>query len=130
MARAIMIRILLVSGFGSALVIAIAPPALRLLNPEYGHMAATSVIAVLAVGAVLRCTYQLWSGLQRSRRKMTAPLLLNVISAVVLLATMPGLCRTHGALGGAAALMLASLVMTLGIVVHFGVSRHRGRGTV
>lgn len=130
MARAIMIRIVLLTTIGAAVIIAVAPIGLRLLNPEYGALGATYVIAVLAVGGVLRCTYQVWCGLQRARRKMTAPLVLNVTTAIVLLATMPGLCGAYGALGGAVALLLASLAMTLGIVVHFEVSRHRRRGTV
>jgi O-antigen/teichoic acid export membrane protein len=130
MARAILIRIVLVAGIGSVVIIAVAPTGLRLLNPQYGAMGAAHVIAVLAAGAVLRCTYRVWSGLQRARRRMTAPLVLNVIATTVLLATMPGLCHTYGALGGAVALLLASLAMTLGIVVHFEVSRRRRRGTV
>jgi O-antigen/teichoic acid export membrane protein len=130
MARAIMVRIVFLAGIGSAVIIAVAPIGLRLLNPQYGAMGATHVIAVLAVGAVLRCTYQVWSGLQRARRRMAAPLVVNVIAATTLLATMPGLCASYGALGGAVALMLASLAMTLGIVVHFEVSRQRRRHMV
>jgi O-antigen/teichoic acid export membrane protein len=125
MARSILIKAVLLSVVGAALLIAVAPVALRLLNPLYGEMGAASVIATLAVGTICRLVYQVWSALQRARRKMLAPLALTVVSAAVLLLSMPTLCAAHGAVGGAQALLLAQLAMIVGIGIHFLASRNR-----
>jgi O-antigen/teichoic acid export membrane protein len=123
MTRMIMIRVVLLSTLGAIPLVALAPTALRLLRPEYGAMGATGVIAALAAGTVVRCVYVVWSGLQRARRNMAMPLILNVISAVVLLATMPFFARNHGAFGGALALLLTQAVLITGITVHFVATR-------
>nr|WP_313775626.1 hypothetical protein [Mycobacterium sp.] len=125
MARSVLIKAVLLSVVGAALLIAVAPVALRLLNPLYGEMGAASVIATLAVGTICRLVYQVWSALQRARRKMVAPLALTVVSAAVLLLSMPTLCAAHGAVGGAQALLLAQLAMIVGIGIHFLASRNR-----
>ena len=125
MARSIMVRVVLLSTVGGLLLVALAPIGLRLLNPQYGEMGATAVIAVLAAGTVLRCVYMVWAGLQRARRNMKAPLVLNVASALVLLVFLPTLCSRHGALGGALALLLAQLALAVGIAVHFQLSRRQ-----
>lgn len=124
MARAILIRTVLMATLGAALIIVIAPTALTFLNPAYGQMGAASVITVLAVGTVCRLAYQVWQGLHRARRSMAAPLILNVVAAAVLV-IMPGFCHARGALGGAEALLLAQLVMIAGIGIHFFASRNR-----
>jgi O-antigen/teichoic acid export membrane protein len=125
MARSILIKAVLLSVVGAALLIAVAPVALRLLNPLYGEMGAASLIATLAVGTICRLVYQVWSALQRARRKMLAPLALTVVSAASLLLSMPTLCAAHGAVGGAQALLLAQLAMIVGIGIHFLASRNR-----
>lgn len=128
MARSIMVKVVVLSTVGGLLLVLLAPVGLRLLNPQYGAMGATGVIGVLALGTVLRCIYMVWAGLQRARRNMTAPLVLNVASTVVLLAFMPGLCARYGALGGAFALLLAQLALAAGIAVHFQINRRRKGG--
>jgi O-antigen/teichoic acid export membrane protein len=129
MTRRIMIRAILFSSVGAAVLILVTPAALRLLNPEYGALGATGVIAALAIGSVTRCIYMVWSGLQKARRNMKAPLALNAIAAVVLLATMPVIVPTRGALGGAIVLIMAQLVLIAGIILHYLVARHDGRLT-
>ncbi len=118
MTRRIMIRAILLSSIGAAVLIVATPTALRLLNPEYGVLGATGVITALALGSVTRCIYMVWSGLQKARRNMAAPLTLNTIAAVVLLTAMPVVVPTHGALGGAMVLIVTQLVLIAGIVVH------------
>src|SRR4051794_8847654 len=66
----IMIGVMLLSTLGAIPLVALAPTALRLLNPEYGAMDATEVIAALAAGTVVRYVYVVWAGLQRARRNM------------------------------------------------------------
>jgi O-antigen/teichoic acid export membrane protein len=127
MTRRIMIRAILFSSVGAAVLIVVTPTALGLLNPEYGALGATGVIAALALGSVTRCIYMVWSGLQKARRNMKAPLALNAVAAIVLLATMPVVVPTHGALGGAVVLIVTQLVLIAGIIVHYLVARRDGR---
>jgi O-antigen/teichoic acid export membrane protein len=127
MARAILIRVLVLAVTGGLALSLVAPTALRWLNPHYGSMGATAVIAVLSVGTVFRCTYMVWAGLQRSRRNMKMPLLFNFFCAVLLLSIMPALTSDHGALGGAIALLLSQLAVITAICGHVLVTRRRGR---
>lgn len=129
MARSILFRSTVLSVVGAAFLVAVAPYGMRFLNAQYGAMGATSVIATLAVGTICRLLYQVWSGLQRARRSMLAPLVLNVISAAILLGSLPALCRAHGALGGAFALLLAQLGLAAGIVMTFVIG-HRRRSEI
>jgi O-antigen/teichoic acid export membrane protein len=123
MARKIMLRAMLLCGAGVVPFVVLAPTALRLLNPEYGEMDATGVIALMAAGTVIRCAYMVWAALQRARRNMRTPLILNFISAIVLLVAMPVFTPSGGAFGGAKALMLTQLVLTGGIAIHFVATR-------
>lgn len=129
MARAILIRVVVLALTGGLALVLVAPAALRWLNPHYGSMGATAVIAVLALGTVFRCTYMVWAGLQRSRRNMKMPLLFNFFCAVLLLSIMPALTSDHGALGGAIALLLSQLAIITAICGHVLVTRRRGRRT-
>jgi O-antigen/teichoic acid export membrane protein len=123
MTKMIMIRVVLLSTVGAIPLIALGPTALRLLHPEYGSMGARAVIAALAAGTVVRCVYVVWAGLQRARRNMRAPLILNSISAVALLASMPFFARAHGAFGGALALLVTQAILTVGMAIHFFATR-------
>jgi O-antigen/teichoic acid export membrane protein len=123
MARAMMIRALLLVVVGGGVLVTLAPLILKIINPEYGSLGATSIIAVLSGGSVLRTAYNVWSALQRSRRRMAAQLLLNALSATVLLAIMPLLCKSHGALGGAISLILAESFLVAGIACHYAINR-------
>jgi O-antigen/teichoic acid export membrane protein len=119
MARRIMVRAVLISIVGGLGLAALAPTALRLLNPAYGAMGAFGVIAVLAAASVPACVYRVWSALQRARRNMVIPLTLNATSVIVLIAGMPALAHSHGALGGAITVLLATLTLNGGILVHY-----------
>jgi len=125
MARAMMIRALLLVVVGGGVLVTLAPLILKIINPEYGSLGATSIIAVLSGGSILRTAYNVWSALQRSRRKMVAQLLLNVSSAIILLAAMPFLCGSHGALGGAISLILAESFLVAGVAGHYVINRRR-----
>ncbi|MBS1691343.1 MAG: hypothetical protein JST91_03885 [Actinobacteria bacterium] len=129
MARAILVRTVLFASVGGLLLVIVAPAVLGMLNQHYREMNATSVIAVLAAGTVLRCTYMVWAGLQRARRNMTLPLLLNFACAVALFSIMPVLCSSRGALGGSLALLYVGLGLVAAIGVHVLVTSHpRKRG--
>jgi O-antigen/teichoic acid export membrane protein len=125
MTRKIMVRAIALSSAGAVVLIAVAPTALRLLNPQYGALGATSVIAALAAGSVIRCVYMVWAGLQKARRNMKTPLILNAIAAVVMMIAMPLLVPTGGAWGGALALLFAQAILVAGILVHYSVTRRR-----
>ena len=112
---------------GGALITAVAPVVLRALNAQYGAMGATAVIAVLCAGTLLRIAYLVWAAVQRWRRQMTMLLTLNFLSASVLVATMPGLCHQHGALGGALAVLVGQAVLTAGAAIHFVVIGRRSK---
>jgi O-antigen/teichoic acid export membrane protein len=129
MARAIFVRVLLVATVGSLLVVPLAPIALRALNPEYGEMGAIGVIAALCGGAIVRSVFTVWASLQKARRNMAMPLTVNAVSAAMLLAIMPFMCHTDGALGGALALLLAQIALSAGAAAHIVVSYRRGRST-
>jgi O-antigen/teichoic acid export membrane protein len=127
MTRRIMIRAVLISVVGGIALIAVAPTALRLLNPEYGPLGAFGVITVLTIASVPGCVYRVWSALQRARRNMVIPLVLNATSVVVLIAGMPALARSHGAFGGALTVLLATSTLNLGIVLHYAAQKVRTR---
>ena len=127
MTRKIMIRAIALSSAGAVVLIAVAPTALRLLNPEYGALGATPVIAALAAGSVVRCIYMVWAGLLRARRNMTTPLVMNAITGVVLMTALPILVPSRGAWGGAIALLFAQVVLVAGIIIHYGVTRRRAK---
>lgn len=128
MARATLIRAVALVGVGAVAAVVIAPLALRLVEPAYGELGVTAVIAVLSTGAVLRTIYYVWSGLQRSRRNMRVPLILNAIAATVVVSILPGLCRSYGALGGAVSLLLAESALIAGVVGHFVITHYRRSG--
>lgn len=125
MARHIMIRSSALVVVGSVLLIAVVPVVLPLLNPQYGQMAPTAVISVLCLGSVIRVVYTVWSCLQKSRRNLKVPLILNFITAAVLLAIMPALAGAYGALGGAIAVLIPQVILSAGAVVHLIVTRRK-----
>jgi O-antigen/teichoic acid export membrane protein len=129
MARSIMLRATALCVVGSVGLVAVMPTLLRLLNKAYGEMSATSVIAVLCLGSIIRVVYMVWSGLQRSRRRMKMPLVFNFISAAMLFAIIPGLCAAHGALGGAIAILIPQMVLSAGAATHFLLSSLREGAT-
>lgn len=118
MARAILYRAVVLAVVGGVVLTVLAPPALGLLNPDYRQMNATTVIAVLAAGTVLRCSYMVWAGLQRARRNMKLPLVFNFCCAAVLFSIMPALCSALGALGGGLALLFVQLGLIAAIGLH------------
>jgi hypothetical protein len=118
MARAILIRTVLIASAGSLAIVALTPLALGMLNREYGAMGARGVIAALCAGCVVRSVFTVWASLQKSRRSMKMPLIINALSAAILLAVLPHLCADFGALGGAIALLLAQTALSLGAVAY------------
>jgi len=124
MARAVLIKAAIVTTSGAVLIAALAPTVLRLLNPQYGTMGASWVIAVLCIGSVIRIGYAVWSSIQLVRRNMMTVLALNLVSGVLLLAVMPGLSAAHGALGSAFAMLLAQSVLSAGALTHFIITHY------
>jgi O-antigen/teichoic acid export membrane protein len=125
MARAILIRAAALVAVGSVILVAALPEVLRLLNPEYAEMGATSVIAVLCIGSLIRVLYAVWYALQRSRRKLRVPVTLNLVTTGTLFAILPVLCATYGALGGALAMLISQSVLSVGAAIHLVVNHFR-----
>lgn len=125
MARTVLAKASAVAALGTAVIIPVAPLALRMLNPEYGGMGGTGVIALLCGGCILRTIYVVWAALQRSRRNMKVILALDFTCAMLLLFLIPDLCGMWGAFGGALALFVADLVRCTGAIGHFLVTRRR-----
>ncbi|MCV7152503.1 lipopolysaccharide biosynthesis protein [Mycolicibacterium pyrenivorans] len=128
MAKSILVKAFWLALAGSVVIVCAAPTVLRMLNPQYGELGATGVIAVLCVGSVIRTVYMVWAALQRSRRTMRALLLLNLCASVTLLATLPTLTDRQGAFGAALALLLAQTVLSVGATAHFVYTRARVKG--
>lgn len=119
MARAVLLKALCFAIPGAIAISAIAPFGLGMLDPRYSEMGCAAVISVLCVGCVIRTVYMVWAALQRSRRTMRPLLVLNSITAVVVLGCIPTFCERAGALGGALALLLAQIVLSGGAAAHF-----------
>jgi O-antigen/teichoic acid export membrane protein len=103
MGRTVLIRMLAIASLGFVSLFFIVPIALPLLNPEYGGMKIREVIALLCAASIVRCFYQVWSDLQLSRRKMSQPVVVNIIAAIALFTTMLPFANSYGAVGGAMA---------------------------
>jgi O-antigen/teichoic acid export membrane protein len=125
MARAVLLRTIALSATGAALLIALAPTALRILDPAYGALGATGVIATMCAVCVVRTVYTVWSGLQRARRNIKVPLQFNLVFAIAVPALLFALCPAYGALGGAFAVLLAQSALSAAAAIHLFVNHRR-----
>lgn len=128
MARAVLLRTVAFTVTGAVVMIGLAPTALRLLDPAYGAMGATSVIATLCAVCVVRTVYTVWSGLQRARRNIKAPLQFNLVFAIAVPALLFEFCPEHGALGGGVAVLLAQSALSGAAAAHLIVNYRREEG--
>jgi O-antigen/teichoic acid export membrane protein len=126
MARAVLLRTVALTVTGAVVLIALAPTALRFLDPAYGALGATSVIAILCAVCMVRTVYTVWSGLQRARRNIKVPLRFNLVFAIAVPALLFALCPGRGALGGGIALLLAQTALSGAAAAHLIVSHRRG----
>lgn len=125
MARAVLARTVLFTTVGAAILIAVAPTALRLLHPAYGAMGATGVIATMCAVCVIRTVYTVWSGLQRARRNIKVPLRFNLVFAAAVPALLFALCPRYGAMGGGIAILLAQVALSAAAAGHLLINSHR-----
>lgn len=134
LARPVLIRTAAMVTAVAVLLAVAAPIALTLLNPAYGAMGASGVIALLCAGSVVRVLYMVWAAMQLARRNMKALLILNVVTAALFFALVPVMAAGHGAIGGAFALLVAQSVLSAGAVAHIIVTRrragHRGKDEI
>jgi O-antigen/teichoic acid export membrane protein len=128
MARAVLLRTVALTVAGAVALIALAPTALRLLDPAYGAMGATGVIATMCAVCVIRTVYTVWSGLQRARRNIKVPLRFNLVFAVAVPALLFVVCPGYGALGGGLAILLAQSALSCAATAHLIVNHRRGEG--
>jgi O-antigen/teichoic acid export membrane protein len=128
MARAVLLRTVALTVAGAVALIALAPTALRLLDPAYGAMGATGVIATMCAVCVIRTVYTVWSGLQRARRNIKVPLRFNLVFAVAVPALLFVFCPGYGALGGGLAILLAQSALSCAATAHLIVNHRRGEG--
>jgi O-antigen/teichoic acid export membrane protein len=127
MARAILIRSTAVVAVVAVLMVAVVPIGLRLLQEQYGQMGSLAVIATLCVGSLFQVFYIVWAGLQRARRKMRAPLVFNVLAAILLYSLIPTLSGEYGAVGGAIAMFASQFFLACAGTTFYVVSRIRAR---
>lgn len=127
MARGMLLRAGAVTIVGTLGLIAVLPIALRVLNSEYGRLGALPVVAVLCAATVIRAPYIVWAAVQQSRRNLRMPLLFSSVTAVLLLAVMPALCDAFGAVGGALAVLIHQVGLTVGAGAHHLLSRRETR---
>jgi O-antigen/teichoic acid export membrane protein len=118
MARGVLIRAGLLTTVGVAALIVAMPVALRVLNPEYGRMNALGVVALLCTATITRVAYIVWAAVQQSRRDLHLPFSFNAVGAIVMLAAMPVLCESYGAVGGALAVLIHQVFLTGAACVH------------
>lgn len=127
MARAVLLRSAIVLAVAAALLVAVVPLGLRLLQKEYGEMGSLEVVATLSVGSLIQVLYIVWTGLQRARRKMAAPLVFNVMAATLLYALIPTLSAKYGALGGAISLLIFQIFLACAACLYYVVNRSIGK---
>ncbi|WP_422745647.1 hypothetical protein ACN27E_25035 [Mycobacterium sp. WMMD1722] len=125
MARGILLRAGALTIAGTAAVVLVVPTALQFLNPQYGVSDTLAVVAVLCAATICRVPYIVWAALQQARRSLRMPLVFNSVGALVMIAVMPVLCDAYGALGGAVAVLVHQIGLTVAAGVHFRVLRHR-----
>lgn len=124
MARGIFRRALAITFVGTVLVIIIVPTALQILNPAYPRHESLAVIVVLCLGTLTRVPYLVWSSMQQARRRLRIPLAFNAVTAVLMLALLPPLAHRFGALGGAFALLIHQLALTIAATGHHLLNRY------
>jgi Na+-driven multidrug efflux pump len=90
-------------------------------------MGSVAVIATLCVGSLFQVFYIVWAGLQRARRKMRAPLVFNVLAAILLYSLIPTLSGEYGAVGGAIAMFASQFFLACAGTTFYVVSRIRAR---
>lgn len=125
MARAVLIRSTIITGLGALVLVGLTPVVLRWLDPRYGALGSTGVVATLCAVCVVRTVYTVWSGLQRARRTITMPLAFNAVFAAALPMLMWVLCRSAGALGGSLALLLGQTVLSIAAGFHLMTHQHQ-----
>lgn len=118
MARAILRRAATITLAGTVVAIAVVPPALQILNPAYPWQQSLPVIVVLCLGTLTRVPYLVWTAIQQARRNLRMPLVFNAFTAVLMLALLPVLCHGFGALGGAVALLVHQLALSVAAAAH------------
>lgn len=103
--------------------VAVSPLVFHLMGPAYDVATGVAIVAGLAGGSVARCSYELWSSLQRARRRLVPIIAWNAIGAVVALACVFALVPVLGAPGAALGALAHGLV--LGVVGLVGLRRAR-----
>ena len=125
MARSILVKAGAICACGALAVVVAAPIVIGTLDSRYDERTVLIVVAALSAGSVIRTVYMVWAALQRARRRMSALLTLNGLCGIVLLTSIPLLCSSFGAIGGALALLGAQVVLSVGAVVDFLLERRR-----
>jgi O-antigen/teichoic acid export membrane protein len=130
MARTVLIRMLAIAALGFVCLFLVVPVVLPFLNPQYGGMKIREVIVLLCAASIVRCFYQVWSDLQLSRRKMSQPVVVNIVSAITLFALMPLFASNYGAVGGAMAYFALRLIgaISAGVFLFFSSHTHQRGG--
>lgn len=128
MARMVFARSAAIVGTAAIALVALTPFVLRLLNPRYLHLHGVAVIALLAFGSVSRCGYVIWAALQRARRRMRALMAFNAVAAALVLAAIVPVADRWGAVGAAALVAAANLLLSLCAAGHVAAGARPGAG--
>ena len=112
---------------GAAVIIAMSPFVLSLLNKQYLHLHGVAIIATLCTGSVLRVTYVVWGALQRSRRNMRPLLIANGVASAALYLSLPFVCHHWNAMGAAVAVAVMQAGLSTFAVSHVLVRRLRAK---
>lgn len=129
MARGVLRRAFAITLVGTITAVLVVPTALQILNPAYARSESLPVIIVLCLGTLTRVPYLVWTSVQQARRQLRIPLVFNAITAVLMLVLLPLLAQRFGALGGACALLVHQLALTVAAVCHHLLNRTGRRET-
>jgi hypothetical protein len=102
-----------VVALGVVALIAISPFLLGLLGPFYVESGGVLILGTLAVGSLLRTSYEVWGSMLRALHRTKAVLVWSAVSSVVLVPLALVGISMYGAFGGA----LALATMTSGLFV-------------
>jgi O-antigen/teichoic acid export membrane protein len=118
MARVVFARTAVIVGGGAVVLVLLSPFVLGLLDRRYLQLHGVIVITLLAFGSVTRCAYVIWAALQRSRRRMRALMTFNAVAASLVLIAIAPVAQRWGAVGAAALVAGANLLLSLCAAGH------------
>lgn len=116
-------RVALLVGAALAVLVLIAPFLLGMFGETYVAEGGVAVLLLLAVGSLLRTTFEVWTALMRVRHRTAVLLVANLMGAALLLPAVILGARSDGAIGAAWGVLAGTAVLS--VVGFVGLLRAR-----